>query len=53
MFDKTPDRALKLAVKRMLPHGPLAKKQLTKLKFIKAQNIHMLFKTQQLLNYLN
>ena len=29
---KKPDEALKLAVKRMLPGGPLAKKQLTKLK---------------------
>ena len=27
-----PDEILKLAVKRMLPKGPLAKKQLTKLK---------------------
>ena len=35
MFDKKPDRALKLAVKRMLPGGPLAKKQLTKLKIYK------------------
>ena len=35
MFEKTPDRALKLAVKRMLPGGPLAKKQLTKLKIYK------------------
>ena len=32
MFDKKPGEALKLAVKRMLPGGPLAKKQLTKLK---------------------
>ena len=32
LFDKKPDEALKLAVKRMLPGGPLAKKQLTKLK---------------------
>ena len=29
---KKPDQILKLAVKRMLPGGPLAKKQLTKLK---------------------
>ncbi|MBD1161268.1 50S ribosomal protein L13 [Pelagibacterales bacterium SAG-MED15] len=29
---KKPDEILKLAVKRMLPRGPLAKKQLTKLK---------------------
>ena len=30
--EKKPDEILKLAVKRMLPSGPLAKKQLTKLK---------------------
>ncbi len=30
--DKKPGESLKLAVKRMLPSGPLAKKQLTKLK---------------------
>tara|TARA_Y100001958_G_C20923632_1_gene336887 strand:- start:187 stop:645 length:459 start_codon:yes stop_codon:yes gene_type:complete len=35
MFDKKPGEALKLAVKRMLPGGPLAKKQLTKLKIYK------------------
>ena len=29
---KKPDEILRLAVKRMLPGGPLAKKQLTKLK---------------------
>tara|TARA_Y100000590_G_scaffold455876_1_gene605321 strand:+ start:1155 stop:1616 length:462 start_codon:yes stop_codon:yes gene_type:complete len=32
LFSKKPGEALKLAVKRMLPGGPLAKKQLTKLK---------------------
>ena len=32
LYDKKPGEALKLAVKRMLPSGPLAKKQLTKLK---------------------
>ena len=32
LFEKKPDEILKLAVKRMLPGGPLAKKQLTKLK---------------------
>ena len=32
LFLKKPGEALKLAVKRMLPGGPLAKKQLTKLK---------------------
>ena len=32
LFIKKPGEALKLAVKRMLPDGPLAKKQLTKLK---------------------
>ncbi|SVC93694.1 uncharacterized protein METZ01_LOCUS346548 [marine metagenome] len=32
LHDKKPGETLKLAVKRMLPGGPLAKKQLTKLK---------------------
>ena len=32
---KKPEEILKLAVKRMLPNGPLAKKQLTKLKIYK------------------
>ena len=32
---KKPDEILRLAVKRMLPGGPLAKKQLTKLKIYK------------------
>ena len=32
MSKKKPGEILKLAVKRMLPGGPLAKKQLTKLK---------------------
>ena len=35
LFSKKPDEVLKLAVKRMLPGGPLAKKQLTKLKIYK------------------
>ena len=33
--EKKPGEALKLAVKRMLPDGPLAKKQLSKLKIYK------------------
>jgi len=32
MSKKNPEKILKMAVKRMLPNGPLAKKQLTKLK---------------------
>ena len=32
LFDKKPEDILKMAVKRMLPTGPLARKQLTKLK---------------------
>jgi len=32
LIDKKPEEILRLAVKRMLPGGPLAKKQLTKLK---------------------
>ena len=35
---KKPGEALKLAVKRMLPGGPLAKKQLTKLKIYNGEN---------------
>ena len=35
LMKKKPDEILKLAVKRMLPSGPLAKKQLTKLKIYK------------------
>ena len=32
LHEKKPEEVLKLAVKRMLPKGPLAKKQMTKLK---------------------
>ena len=39
LFNKKPGEVLKLAVKRMLPGGPLAKKQLTKLKIYKG-SIH-------------
>ena len=39
LFKKKPEEILKLAVKRMLPSGPLAKKQLTKLKIYKG-NTH-------------
>ena len=49
LHDKKPGEALKLAVKRMLPGGPLAKKQLTKLKMYvgdkhphEAQNLKLL-----------
>ena len=35
---KKPDEALRLAVKRMLPGGPLGKKQLTKLKIYSGSN---------------
>ena len=35
LMKKKPEEILKLAVKRMLPRGPLAKKQLTKLKIYK------------------
>ena len=38
LFEKKPEETLKLAVKRMLPGGPLAKKQLTKLKIYKGSN---------------
>ena len=39
LLKKKPEEILKLAVKRMLPSGPLAKKQLSKLKIYKG-NIH-------------
>tara|TARA_B100000029_G_scaffold369613_1_gene363466 strand:+ start:328 stop:786 length:459 start_codon:yes stop_codon:yes gene_type:complete len=38
LFEKKPGEALKLAVKRMLPGGALAKKQLTKLKIYKGSD---------------
>jgi large subunit ribosomal protein L13 len=38
LYKKKPGEALKLAVKRMLPGGPLAKKQLTKLKMYSGNN---------------
>ena len=47
------EQILKLAVKRMLPGGPLAKKQLTKLKIYNGENILMMCKNQKLLNLKN
>ena len=38
LLEKKPEEILKLAVKRMLPGGPLAKKQLTKLKIYKGSS---------------
>ena len=38
LFKKKPEDILKLAVKRMLPSGPLSKKQLTKLKIYIGEN---------------
>ena len=38
LFKKKPEEILKLAVKRMLPKGPLSKKQLTKLKIYKGNS---------------
>ena len=38
LAQKKPGEVLKLAVKRMLPGGPLAKKQLTKLKIYTGEN---------------
>ena len=38
LFKKKPEDILKLAVKRMLPAGPLSKKQLTKLKIYKGNS---------------
>ena len=38
LMKKKPEEILKLAVKRMLPQGPLSKKQLSKLKIYKGKN---------------
>ena len=38
LIKRKPEEILKLAVKRMLPDGPLAKKQLTKLKIYKGKS---------------
>ena len=38
LMKNKPHEILKLAVKRMLPHGPLAKKQLSKLKIYRGAN---------------
>ena len=38
LINKKPEEILKLAVKRMLPGGPLAKKQLSKLKIYKGSS---------------
>ena len=38
LMNKKPEEILKLAVKRMLPNGPLAKKQLSKLKMYKGKS---------------
>ena len=38
LINKKPEEILKLAVKRMLPGGPLAKKQLSKLKMYKGKS---------------
>ena len=45
LHTKKPGEVLKLAVKRMLPGGPLAKKQLSKLKIYKGIPAHPQFKT--------
>ena len=42
LMDKKPEEILKLAVKRMLPGGPLSKKQLSKLKIYRgSEHPHM------------
>ena len=40
LVEKKPEEILKLAVKRMLPGGPLAKKQLSKLKIYRGDKHH-------------
>ena len=61
LMKKKPEEILKLAVKRMLPSGPLAKKQLSKLKIYKgnshpheAQNLKVIdFKKINSKNYIS
>ena len=48
-----PEEILKLAVKRMLPGGPLSKKQLTKLKIYKGSNHPHESQNPQVVNFNN
>ena len=51
MINKKPERILKLAVKRMLPDGPLAKRQLSKLKIYKGKSHPHESQNPQIINF--
>jgi len=53
LHDKKPEEILKLAVKRMLPGGPLAKKQLSKLKIYKGSNHPHEAQNIKVVNFIN
>ena len=53
LSEKKPEEVLKLAVKRMLPDGPLAKKQLSKLKIYKGSEHPHAAQNPELLNVEN
>ena len=51
MINKKPERILKLAVKRMLPGGPLAKRQLSKLKIYRGKSHPHESQNPQIINF--
>ena len=51
LINKKPEEILKLAVKRMLPRGPLGKKQLSKLKIYKGKNHPHEMQKPQIVNF--
>ena len=53
LHEKKPEEILKLAVRRMLPGGPLAKKQLSKLKIYKGSNHPHEAQNIKVVNFLN
>ena len=53
IMGKKPEEILKLAVKRMLPKGPLAKKQLSKLKIYKGSSHPHESQNPKIIDFLN
>ena len=53
LSEKKPGEVLKLAVKRMLPGGPLSKKQLTKLKLYQGENHPHELQKPKIINFEN
>ena len=53
LHEKKPGEVLKLAVKRMLPGGPLSKKQLTKLKLYQGENHPHEMQKPKIINFEN